>query len=194
MIEKLDRLLRGTATLTCLTAGWALLVLSVVIAVNVVLRKMFDYAITGVDEYGGYCLAISSAFGFSLALYQQAHIRVTIVTDHLKPAIRACCNLLALLVLLVTAIVLTSRAFEVAFTSHELHARAVSALGTRLDIPQGLWVIGLLLFCLALLVQSAKVIGLIARRDWHHVNSEFGASDVEADIESELADARRRLG
>ncbi|CAM5195967.1 hypothetical protein CDEF62S_01843 [Castellaniella defragrans] len=193
MIDALNRFLKGTTTVTCLAAGWALLLLSLVITINVVLRKSFDYSIQGVDEYGGYCLAISSALGFSLALYDKAHIRVTIVTDYLPVPARAVSNFLALTVLLIVAVTLTSRALNVAITSHEMNAQAVSALGTRLDVPQGLWAAGLILFCLALFVQTIRAVRMLARRDWEAVNDAFGAEDVKEELKEELRDAQRRV-
>src|SRR3546814_10589257 len=88
--------------------GWDFVVLSVVIACNVFSRKIFYNSIQGVDEYGGYCLAICASIGFSQAAYEKAHIRISVLTDMLPTRLRACCDIFALLMLTAMAIILRS--------------------------------------------------------------------------------------
>src|SRR5690606_14066198 len=95
-INLLDHLLRLTTRKVGLAAGWALITLSVVVTLNVLARKLFNYSLQGVDEYGGYCLAICASVGFSQAAYEKAHIRISIVTDQLPLRWRALFDILAL--------------------------------------------------------------------------------------------------
>src|SRR5918992_738028 len=60
-----------------LWSGGALVLLaSVLIAVDVVLRKVFNASIGGADELAGYALAIGTAWGLGAALLDRAHIRI----------------------------------------------------------------------------------------------------------------------
>src|SRR3546814_2022259 len=56
--------------------GYMMLALSIVVTVETIGRKLFDFSLQGADELGGYALAVGSSIGFSAALIERAHIRV----------------------------------------------------------------------------------------------------------------------
>ena len=63
--------------------GLAFLVLAVAVTAETIMRKVFNQSLQGVDELGGYILALAGAMSFSVALVARAHIRIDIVHDHL---------------------------------------------------------------------------------------------------------------
>jgi len=194
IIGTLNRALQLITNRACLAAGWALVVLSIVIAVNVMARKLFNYSLQGVDEYGGYCLAICASIGFSQAAYEKAHIRISVVTDMLPVRIRAACDILALVLLTGMALTLAVKACDVAYMSYDMQAMATSALRTPLSIPQAMWAAALCWFSFILIIQCLRALLLLAQRDWTGICRDYGVPSVNDEIEEELRAAQTRLG
>ena len=66
--------------------GAIFLALSVVVSVETLARKLFNYSIQGADELGGYALAAGSVIAFSLALVGRNHIRVDVFHERFPHA------------------------------------------------------------------------------------------------------------
>ena len=75
--------------------GLAFLVLAGAVATETIMRKVFNRSLQGVDELGGYILALAGATSFAVALVARAHIRIDLVHDHLPLALRVILNILA---------------------------------------------------------------------------------------------------
>jgi len=134
-------------------AGLLLLLVSIMIAVEVVLRKAFAISIGGADELSSYALAISCTWGFSYALFRKSHIRIDVLYNHLPGYGRFTLDILANVLLLTYIAMLSYFAFIVAHTSIEKHSTANTPLATPLWIPQSLWLAGLIWFgCSILLI------------------------------------------
>src|SRR3954452_14836772 len=80
--------------------GLAFLVLAVAVTIETIKRKVFNQSLQGVDELGGYILALAGALSFSVALGARGHIRIDILHDHLPAVLRVPVNLLASLSIL----------------------------------------------------------------------------------------------
>ena len=72
----LARFLMPLARAAAIFSGWCLLVVVALTCVEIVGRKFFNFSLHGVDEIGGYALAVVCAFGFSYALLRGNHIGV----------------------------------------------------------------------------------------------------------------------
>ena len=94
-----ERILRVLA----LAAGYVLLIQAAVTAVEIVARKLFNHSFQGVDELGGYALAIAGAVGFGYAAVTCAHTRIDLVLAKLPLAGRAVLHQIAAIVLMVVA-------------------------------------------------------------------------------------------
>lgn len=193
-INLLDHLLRLTTRKVGLAAGWALITLSVVVTLNVLARKLFNYSLQGVDEYGGYCLAICASVGFSQAAYEKAHIRISIVTDQLPLRWRALFDILALLILTGVAYTLAGNALDVTTTSYNMQALATSALRTPLAIPQAAWSAALIWFSLVLTIQCLRAALKWLQKDYLGITRDYGVTSIEEELEEELRAARTRMG
>ncbi|MCX7152023.1 MAG: TRAP transporter small permease subunit [Proteobacteria bacterium] len=75
--------------------GLVFLYLSFAVAVETTMRKVFNQSLQGVDELGGYCLAVGAALAFTLALLSRAHIRIDLVHERLGRIPRAALNMLS---------------------------------------------------------------------------------------------------
>ena len=178
--------------LIALAAGWALLALSVLVGFEVMARKFFTFSVKGVDEIGGYVLALASAFGFIYTLTQHGHIRVDIVFKYLRPGMRATLHLLAFALLAAFAVLLAWCSAAVWLRSISLDAIAPTPLGTPLVYPQGIWVFGLIVFAL-LAVAMALDIGItFLRKGPLEVDRRFHADRLDEEFRAEQLDAARR--
>lgn len=192
-LDRIDIVLRTVTLRICLNAGWGLILLSAVITINVLMRKLFNFSLQGVDEYGGYCLALCAAVGFSQAAFERGHIRIDVFTQLVPQRARAIFDVIALLALNFTAWMIGIKAFGVFQASYGLGALAPSALRTQLSIPQGLWAGALLWFCLILSTQLIRAVIYLVRCDWQRIEQEFGTPDTREEVEQEMENARNRL-
>lgn len=173
-----------------LASGWALLLLSFLIAFEVLARKFFQFSLQGVDEIGGYILAVGSAFGFSYALTTRGHVRVDLILLKLSTSLQDWANWVAALGMTIFAYILLWRTIFMYLRTFTLGAKAGTPLDTPLLYPQGLWLFALILFaliCTTTLWRLSQV-------------SFFGTGErdaldraLEEEVETEAADARRRL-
>ena len=91
--NRVAQALTPAARALALLAGYALLLLTLVITVEVLLRRFANISLQGSDELGGYTLAMIGAFGFSLAALERAHTRVEILTERAGPGCAPRCGL-----------------------------------------------------------------------------------------------------
>lgn len=141
-IEKTEKI----SQIAAWCSGMLLFLASIMIAVEVILRKAFAYSIGGADELSSYALAISCTWGFSFALYRKSHIRIDVLYSRLPQKWQNLLDFLAHTLLAVYIFTLSYFAFFVVKTSVVKHSAANTPLATPLWIPQSLWLIGLLWF------------------------------------------------
>ncbi|WP_162409132.1 TRAP transporter small permease subunit [Acuticoccus sediminis] len=176
-----------------LVAGWSLVGLSLLIAVEVVGRKFFAFSLQGADEIGGYVLALSSAIGFSYAFVTKAHIRIDIVHKRLPMTVRAILNVLALALLTAFAAILAWRATAVAMESAALDAHAPTPLATPLVWPQSIWAGALVVFALLAGGATLRAAALLLTGRALEVTRRYDIASTTAEVEDEIDAARQRL-
>jgi TRAP-type C4-dicarboxylate transport system permease small subunit len=192
VLKRLDRPLHAIADVMAIAGGWALTILAVTVSVETFLRKFAKVSIQGLDEYGGYVLAISSAFGFTATLLTRAHVRVDVVVRFLPPPLRAWADIFALVTLGFFSTMVLMYGWRILSSSWALEARAVSPIQTPLVIPQGLWVLALTLFAFACGVLTLRVLGAAARRDYAEVSRHAGVPTAEEHTKEKGDDVKRR--
>ena len=130
--------------------GYILLLLSFLIVSEIVARKLFSYSLQGVDEIGGYVVAVTGTFGFAYALIERAHTRIDIILDHVSRPIRNILNLLAYVLVTGTALFMLYYGYIALSESILFNSRSSTPLQTIMWIPQGMWVAGLCVFSITL--------------------------------------------
>lgn len=189
-----DRVLRPLEQVSragALLCGWALLGLSVLTGIEVVGRRFFGFSLQGVDEIGGYVLAVTGAFGFSWALFRRGHTRVDLLVQLLGPTGRAALNLLAASSIAAMALFVVWHAAGVVAETLEFRSRASTPLRTPLIWPQAFWVAGLSLFALSATAIAVRALWIAARGGATSVNQAIGPRALRDEIEEE-AGARTR--
>jgi TRAP-type mannitol/chloroaromatic compound transport system permease small subunit len=166
--------------------GLMLLGASVVITVEIVLRKLFFLPFSIGTELSTYALAISGSWSFSYALLNRAHVRIDFLRNLGNQKVRTFLDVLALLVLGAAALVLARYAWDSVEASWSLGARENTSLGTPLIVPQGLWFLGLLWFAFVCLEQIVRVGMALLRGDLAQVASIAAPPNVDDEIEEAL--------
>ncbi|WP_439524570.1 TRAP transporter small permease subunit [Marivita sp.] len=162
-----------------LAAGYVLLAQAIVTAIEIVSRKIFNHSLQGVDELGGYALAITATIGFGYAVITHAHTRIDLVIKRLPGAALAGLHMLAALVMLGVASGMLWFGIRTLRQSIRLGSTATTPLQTPLWIPQTLWVIGLVLFVVLSFVVVFRCAVLLARGDTRGIDAEMKAQSSE---------------
>jgi TRAP-type C4-dicarboxylate transport system permease small subunit len=165
--------------------GGALMLLSaVLISLDVVTRNLFASTFFESFELSTYTLAATVAFGFAYALTTKAHIRIEVVYVLLPGMLRRALDLVAILALFALAIGLAWFGAQTALESWSLGAHSNSALSVPLVIPQGVWVAGLVWFCIATGLLAFRALFNAVRGRPGLIEQEIGVASLAEEIEA----------
>ena len=165
-----------------IAAGWARVVYTIAAGVEIVSRRYLGFSLQGVDEGGGYLMAVGVAVGFTCALYSRGHIRIDILLPRLARSTTLWLNVAAVFSLIAFAAFLLWQAVHVLLQSRALRAVAPTPLQTPLVIPQVIWVAALLFFVVAAVTFFLRVLALAWRRDAAQVAVLLGTPEGRPDI------------
>lgn len=177
-MEKLSRL-------AAIAGGTVLLMTCFMIAIEVVLRKGFAISLGGADELSNYALATSCSWAFGFALFRKAHIRIDVLYTRLDQRLRFALDIISLVLFAIFMTLVTYFAGQVLYTSVIRHSAANTPLATPLWIPQSIWFVGLVGFCLIIYLLLVGVIyNLLCGRP-QKATQLAGVSTLEEEIEEE---------
>ena len=161
----LDRLIHGTGAVCragALICGGLCVLVSFVIAVAVVMRKMFNVSIVGADEISSFILAASCSWGFAFALLHRAHVRVESLQLVLPRRLCAILDVVGLILLGAFVAVIAWYTANVLALSVDMGALA-DMLDVPLWLPQAFWVAGFVVsVVLAVLLLIRSLIAFLA--------------------------------
>lgn len=180
------------ATICGAIFGAMMIALSIAIAAETILRKFFSYSMGGIDELGGYAVAVGAPLAFLVAATHQAHIRINILHAKLPPKPRAILNVVAAASLTVLALFLAYFAFTTTRQTFVLGSIAQTPWATPLIYPQSVWLIAIATFALGTIWLSIRAIVLLCRRDWPMLVASYGPGSAQEELEAELADLQTR--
>ena len=182
-----DDLIRRTGTFCrwgVLLTGVFYILVSFAVAQEVVLRKIFNVSMMGIDEMSGFVLAIGTSWGFAFALLHRAHIRIDTVLLVLPQRARAVLDILGLILIGGFVGVLGWFAKDVLILSAELNSNAL-LVDFPLWIPQAMWVAGFATFMvLAVLLLLRALIAFFAG-DLTKLHALIGSRSVTEEVERE---------
>ena len=157
-----------------IVVGLVLLACVVFTLVEIIARRLGG-SLGGVDEISGYVMAVTTSWGISYALTEQAHVRIDLLRQRLVPLGRAVFDILSLLCLSGTAIVVAWRGWGVLEKTLSTGARANTPLETPLWIPQLLWWAGWVWFAVSACVLLLTVLVKFVSLDYKSVDAIAGA-------------------
>lgn len=184
------RLALPPTRLMALLCGWALLAFTLATCLEIVLRKL-GYSLQGIDEIGGYLMAVLSCAGFGYTLAHNAHTRIDLVLAALPRALQAALNVLAMVTLAALAVFMLWRAGAELLDSIELKSVSTSPLQVPLWIPQSLWIAGLGLFAIVAAAYAVHALWLLVR-NLGEVNRCYAPPSVQHELAAELASLKQR--
>ena len=174
--------------------GLAFTALGLAVTVETVMRKLFNHSLQGVDELGGYILAVGGALAFCVALTGRGHIRIDILHERLPRWLRITLNVVAVLCLALTALALLWMAWISLGDTLAFNSTAQTPWATPLKIPQSIWVVSLALFAVLACIAAISVCWLAVSGRGERLDRQFGPRSTGEELEEELADLRKRSG
>jgi len=191
MDNPLNRIVQPVARTAAILCGYGILILSFAIGVEVIGRKFFGFSLQGVDDFGGFVLAIAAAIGASYTLAHRGHTRIDVFLLRMAPARQAILNLAAMLTFAVFAGFAFWQAVSVWRESRMFMSVSDGPLQTPLVYPQGIWVFGLFLMAIFALAYAVHAALLFAKNPGA-LNKIYGPATVDEEVEAELAARRER--
>lgn len=174
-----------------LSFGLIFLALSFVVALETLLRKVFNMSLQGADELGGYSLAIGATLAFSLALMGRTHIRVDVFHEYFSPAMRRLLDTLSSILMAAFALLMAVLAWYVLEDSRAYQSVAQTPWATPLSYPQAAWFIALGMFALVAISMAVRAVVLWIKGS-PELEREFGPRSTKEEVDEELQDLKAR--
>ena len=172
--------------------GAIFVVLAFAVTIETLVRKIFNFSLQGVDELGGYSLAIGSTIAFALAVIGRNHIRVDVFHDRFPRRLKAFLNWLSIVLLAGMAALFVVVSWRVLSESLAYGSTAQTPWATPLIYPQGLWYAGLVLFMLVAVAFAVRATVLLFSGRIDVLNEEFHAKSAKEELKEELSDLEQR--
>ena len=188
-----SRALAKSTDILVLLSGWWLVLFSLASCFEMVSRKLFQYSLQGIDEIGGYTLAVISAIGFSYTLITRGHTRIDFLVSKMPVPVRAVLNSLAMVTLAALALFGLFRGWNVLSESIEFQSTATTPLQTPMWVPQGIWFVGYALFATIALYLALHSAWLLMRGRNAELNKLYGPQTLAEEIESEAGDVLKEV-
>ncbi|WP_172329915.1 TRAP transporter small permease subunit [Mangrovicoccus sp. HB161399] len=188
LAQGLDRILavlRAVSAAGIWIGGGILVALAFGVGAEVLLRKLAGTSIGGLDELGGYALAIVAALAFTEALFTRSHIRIGLLRDALGPRLRGAMDIVSLAGLIWFLSILLWFGWKLVLRSATMGTKSMTPLATPLILPQALWYTALLLFGLAALALLLRALAAAALGDWDGIAARVGLRDAEEELRDE---------
>ena len=186
--------MKRIAHLSGITFGVIMIVLSFAIAAETILRKFFSHSMGGIDELGGYAVAVVAPLAFLVTASEQAHIRINILHGKLPLRARAVLNLAAAISLSLLALFLLYFTVKTVQDTLAYGSIAQTPWATPLIYPQSVWLVAMLAFTIGTVVIAARTLMLALRGNWSTLDRAYGPGSPQGELAAELADLKSREG
>ena len=180
--------------LCAIVFGATMIALSFAIAAETILRKFFSHSLGGIDELGGYAVAVVAPLAFLVSAHEQAHIRINVLHAQLPLRARAVLNTVSAVSLALLAAFLLYFTFRNVEETLAYRSIAQTPWATPLIYPQSVWLVAMGAFTAGVLVIAVRALLHLLRGDWQVLDRRFGPGSPQDELEAELADLRTREG
>ncbi len=172
--------------------GALLVGVAFLIGFDVLSRKLLNFSVGGAHEIGGYFLAISSAWAASFTLFKRSHIRMDVAYSQLPERGRYILDILSLVALLTFVGLVAWYANAMFLKSYSLGSRANTPLLTPLWIPQGLWLLGLLMFLITTFAATVTTISAMIGGKAPELQHLIGTASTNDEVQEQLSESKVR--
>ena len=172
--------------------GYVMLVFAAIVTIETIARKLLGFSFQGVDELGGYALAVGSSLAFTTALVERGHIRIDLLHLQFPRSLQALLNWLSVLLVAAFALLLMKVGADVLDETIEFNSTAPTPWATPLIWPQGLWYAALGLFALVALALATHATYAFTTGRWTQLARLYGPKLADEEVKEELEDLGRR--
>jgi TRAP-type C4-dicarboxylate transport system permease small subunit len=172
--------------------GYSLLLLSVLVVVETIGRKWLGFSLQGVDELGGYILAVTTGIAFTVALIDRAHIRIDMVYDRCFRKFQGGLDWASSLLVAAMSVLLSYVAILTMTETIEFGSTAATPWATPLVWPQGVWLATLLLFSLVATIIFVRISRLLMAGSFDQLRRNYGLKVATEELKEELAAFKQR--
>jgi TRAP-type C4-dicarboxylate transport system permease small subunit len=185
MDNPISRIFEPIARWAAIVCGWSIVAVAVAITIEILGRKLFAFSFHGIDDIGGYVLAITATIGASYTMAMRGHTRVDVFLVRMPVSVQRLLNTLAMVTMAVFAVFAAWRATVVLLESIEFQSVATNPLQTPLWQPQSLWLGGIYLFAAIAAAYAVHALFLLARGS-ARLNRFYGPKSAQDELEAEL--------
>jgi TRAP-type C4-dicarboxylate transport system permease small subunit len=186
----ISRYVEPAARLAAILFGYAVLAYALLLSFEIVSRKLFNSSFKGIDELGGFVLAISAAIGASYTMALRGHTRVDVFLVRMPKTVQAWLNALAMVSMAGFAGFSAWRGVAVLLDTIEFGSVSPN-LQQPLWIPQLIWVAGLVLFAAIAMLYGAHALYLLVTGR-PEINTLYGPLSVDDELDTELEALKSR--
>ncbi|MDO8883691.1 MAG: TRAP transporter small permease [Pseudotabrizicola sp.] len=172
--------------------GMLMLLLSVAITAETLLRKLFSVTLGGIDELGGYAIAVAAPLAFTVALIGRGHIRINQVSRLFPRRVQAVLDVVAVVSFAALSLFFLHFAIQTVIDTYTYKSIAQTQWATPLIWPQTVWLIATATFPTAAVIFAFRAVVLLARGDWQGIARSYGTVGAAEELQEELDDLRRR--
>ena len=172
--------------------GLIFVALSLVVAFETAVRKLFNFSLQGADELGGYALAVGATIAFSMALLARTHVRVDVFHARLPPSVQTFLNWLSSVSMAAFGGLMAWLAWFVIQDSQSYKSVSQTPWATPLVIPQSAWLVGLIIFGALATGVAVYATFLLATGRTSEVNALLNPRSSDEELEEELEDLKVR--
>lgn len=162
------------------------------VTIETIARKLFNISLQGVDELGGYALAVGSTLAFSLAVFGRNHIRVDVLHQYYPDWLKAWMNWFSAVSMAAFALFLCWVALQVLIDSVTYGSTAQTPWATPLIYPQSLWYAGLVIFGIVSTCWAAWASYLLITGRRAELVADFQPKSAKEELKEELDDLAQR--
>jgi TRAP-type C4-dicarboxylate transport system permease small subunit len=185
-------LLQGLGALFANVCGYILLTLAVLVTVETLGRKFFNVSLQGVDELGGYALAVGSSLAFTTALVERAHIRIELFHVMLPVPLQMALNWFAITSIAAFGGLLAYVCYTILADSFAYNSTAPTPWATPLVYPQSLWYAGIVIFAIVSVAMALHATYLLLTGNAKALHKAYGPKEAVEEVKEELEDLARR--
>ncbi|MXN17785.1 TRAP transporter small permease subunit [Pseudooceanicola sp. GBMRC 2024] len=180
MLDSLHRGICRANRAIALLLGLALVIMTLIILCEVVMRKLSLGGLNLSEEISGYLMAAMSSWGLACALVERAHVRIDVIRQKLRAGGQVFLDLLAMIVTNGVVLLIVVKCWPVLEKTIQRGSTANTPLETPMWIPQGLWFAGWAWFLLTTTVLSLLGIAWLARAQRAPLDAALGmGSELE---------------
>ena len=172
--------------------GLIFVALSLVVALETAVRKLFNFSLQGADELGGYALAVGATIAFSMALLARTHVRVDVFHARPPPRVQTFLNWLSSVSMAAFGGLMAWLAWFVIQDSQSYKSVSQTPWATPLVIPQSAWLVGLIIFGALATGVAVYATFLLATGRTSEVNALLNPRSSDEELEEELEDLKVR--